>query len=238
MRRDFEAEYKKYIEADVPDLWARIEPDLKEKRTDAAVLQGAEKSKGKGYNKWFNILKYAAAAAACLCVLIVSVIVLRQNGMIKNAADAVGDKELNAAAEGFNENEAEADYEEEMAWEAEDSYKDEMTGEAENSYEGKMTESAAAVESVQIERAVLSKISVTGKEKKAEGYAYAYTFVLEDESKIIVFATAEQCAEMEESGILLKRQAAYALTVSPCKTGVDSGESAGEYFLEKIEKLP
>ena len=31
MKRDFREEYNNYIESDMPDLWSRIEPNLKEK---------------------------------------------------------------------------------------------------------------------------------------------------------------------------------------------------------------
>ena len=31
MKRDFQEEYQNYIESDMPDLWSRIEPNLKEK---------------------------------------------------------------------------------------------------------------------------------------------------------------------------------------------------------------
>ena len=32
MKRDFQEEYQNYIESDMPDLWSRIEPNLKEKK--------------------------------------------------------------------------------------------------------------------------------------------------------------------------------------------------------------
>ena len=102
---------------------------------------------------------------------------------------------------------------------------------------GNLTE--AGENAVEIERAVLYKIAVVSEEMQETGYAYAYTFRLEDGSSLKVYLTKEQCADIEERGIEIKRKEAYSLSVYPLKNGGnDRNAENGEGILEKIEKIP
>ena len=89
MKRDFQEEYQNYIESDMPDLWSRIEPNLKEKngkREEEGKREEKEKKAKEGKKakeekqeqeknakrtKVIYFLKRAIPAAACLCVLII-----------------------------------------------------------------------------------------------------------------------------------------------------------------------
>ena len=102
---------------------------------------------------------------------------------------------------------------------------------------GSLTEAGGSA--VEIERAVLYKIAVVSEEMQEAGYAYAYTFRLEDGSSLKVYLTKEQCADIEERGIEIKRKEAYSLSVYPLKNGGnDRNAENGEGILEKIEKIP
>ena len=336
MKRDFQEEYQNYIESDMPDLWSRIEPNLKEKKgkteEEQTVAQKAEGSgerevqkakgeaqkaereaqeiKGRGEkdkgkeaeknpetgkeqkNKIIYLMKRAVPAAACLCALIIGFNVMRVS---KNSADmapmesaceepsdagAAYETELEEAADEAAEEAAEAPMEA-----CEDAASDESFDDADDA----VTESAAPADmsseytendetpviqgakeenihetdpaggadrnkaqaeaagslaeagenAVEIERAVLYKIAVVSEEMQEKGYAYAYTFRLEDGSSLKVYLTKEQCADIEERGIEIKRKEAYSLRVYPLKNaGNDRNAENGEGILEKIEKIP
>lgn len=69
MTRNFEEEYKKFAETDVPDLWSRIEAAIDEKREDVLV----KKSVGDAVrSKKVTVFtaRYAWILAACACLLL------------------------------------------------------------------------------------------------------------------------------------------------------------------------
>lgn len=285
MKRDFQEEYQNYIESDMPDLWSRIEPNLKEKKGKTEEEQTvAQKAEGSGENpetekeqknKIIYLMKRAVPAAACLCALIIGFNVMRVS---KNSADmapmeSACEEPSDAGTAYETEMEEAADEAAEAPMEAcEDAASDEsfddgdnaMTESAapadmsseytENTYEadpaggadrnkaqaeaaGNLTE--AGENAVEIERAVLYKIAVVSEEMQETGYAYAYTFRLEDGSSLKVYLTKEQCADIEERGIEIKRKEAYSLSVYPLKNaGNDRNAENGEGILEKIEKIP
>lgn len=286
MKRDFQEEYQNYIESDMPDLWSRIEPNLKEK---AGMPEGEEKqekekqqeSAGRqeknGQEKIIYFMKRAVPAAACLCALFIGIGVM---GISKNnSAEAPMEAACAEEPEAGMAYDAEPEVMEEAAAEEEavmwnESSDDEVIAMGENaepaeaSVQGAeekadMDESPAAglqtdntayqdpkegtnvnkieasEEAVTVERAVLSGIAVASEEMQEEGYAYAYTFRLEDNSRLIVYLTNEQCKDLEEREVEIKRQAAYTLSVFPMKSGENSGDTTvGESFLENLEKLP
>lgn len=320
MKRDFQEEYQNYIESDMPDLWSRIEPNLKEKKGkteeeqekenrereaqkaegEAQEIKGKdEKDKGKEAeenpetgkeqkNKIIYLMKRAVPAAACLCALIIGFNVMRVS---KNSADmapmeSACEEPSDAGTAYETELEEAADEAAEAPMEAcEDAASDESFDDGDNA----MTESAAPADmssenmendetpviqenkednmyeadpaggadrnkaqteaagnlteagenAVEIERAVLYKIAVVSEEMQETGYAYAYTFRLEDGSSLKVYLTKEQCADIEERGIEIKRKEAYSLSVYPLKNaGNDRNAENGEGILEKIEKIP
>lgn len=307
MKRDFQEEYQNYIESDMPDLWSRIEPNLKEKKGkteeeqekenrereaqkaegEAQEIKGKdEKDKGKEAeenpetgkeqkNKIIYFMKRAVPAAACLCALLIGFNVMRVS---KNSADmapmeSACEEPSDAGMAYETELEEAADEAAEAPMEAcEDAASDESFDDAdnavtesaapadmsseytENTYEadpaggadqnkaqaeaaGNLTE--AGENTVEIERAVLYKIAVVSEEMQETGYAYAYTFRLEDGSSLKVYLTKEQCADIEERGIEIKRKEAYSLSVYPLKNaGNDRNAENGEGILEKIEKIP
>ncbi len=298
MKRDFQEEYQNYIESDMPDLWSRIEPNLKEKKGKTEEEQTvAQKAEGSGENpetekeqknKIIYLMKRAVPAAACLCALLIGFNVMRVS---KNSADmapmeSACEEPSDAGMAYETELEEAADEAAEAPMEAcEDAESDESFDDADNA----MTESAAPADmssenmendetpviqenkednmyeadpaggadrnkaqaeaagslteagenAVEIERAVLYKIAVVSEEMQETGYAYAYTFRLEDGSSLKVYLTKEQCADIEERGIEIKRKEAYSLRVYPLKNGGnDRNAENGEGILEKIEKIP
>lgn len=307
MKRDFQEEYQNYIESDMPDLWSRIEPNLKEKKgkteeeqekenreREAQKAEGeaqkpereAQEIKGKEAeenpetekeqkNKIIYLMKRAVPAAACLCALLIGFNVMRVS---KNSADmapmeSACEEPSNAGMAYETELEEAADEAAEAPMEVcEDAASDESFDDAddavtesatpadmsseytENTYEadpaggadrnkaqaeaaGSLAE--AGENAVEIERAVLYKIAVVSEEMQETGYAYAYTFRLEDGSSLKVYLTKEQCADIEERGIEIKRKEAYSLSVYPLKNAEnDRNAENGEGILEKIEKIP
>ncbi len=320
MKRDFQEEYQNYIESDMPDLWSRIEPNLKEKKGKTEEEQEkenrervAQKAEGEAQkpereaqeikgkeaeenpetekeqkNKIIYLMKRAVPAAACLCALLIGFNVMRVS---KNSADmapmeSACEEPSDAGMAYETELEEAADEAAEAPMEAcEDAASDESFDDGDNAVTesatpadmsseytendetpviqgakeenihetdpaggadrnkaqteaaGNLTE--AGENAVEIERAVLYKIAVVSEEMQETGYAYAYTFRLEDGSSLKVYLTKEQCADIEERGIEIKRKEAYSLSVYPLKNGGnDRNAENGEGILEKIEKIP
>lgn len=298
MKRDLKEEYQSYVESQMPDLWSRIEPNLKERKIEpeqdgiepkreemkpgqeetktepGKTGSGPEQTKQKKTILYF--MKRAVPAAACIAALVIGLNTLRvekgrKDGDLENAGTMeesaeAADKsmEMEAPEEGApsdwdrGEGSPWEDTAEEPAYDAASPFMEEseevlqedgedhetvgnvtdntFQGTLENGLEGNKT---GGIEAVEIGRAVLLKISVVSEEMKEAGYAYAYTFSLEDKSRLIVYLTKEQCDTLEEEGITIERQAAYSLTVYPLNTSESEGDvETGESYLEKIEKLP
>lgn len=77
MNRDFKEEYEDYIESQTPDLWSRIEPNLKEKLLDEKAPDekapdgSGEVSRGK--RRRTSFYKAMIPVAACLCLLLAGI---------------------------------------------------------------------------------------------------------------------------------------------------------------------
>lgn len=271
MKRDFQEEYQNYIESDMPDLWSRIEPNLKEKNRKPETGEAGEKEESsKKKSKVLYFIKRAVPAAACLCALIIGIGVMRisKNNasgeyMMESASDEPSDAGMEYSAETEAVEEA-ADEEETAMWDesfdgaamnesaapaeapvqdteesadmdeaASETSKADSTewGNSVGAGDTKVSGIEASEEEVTVERAVLSGIAVASEEMQEEGYAYAYTFRLEDNSRLIVYLTNEQCRDLEEREVEIKRQAAYALSVFPIKAGESTGDTTvGESF--------
>lgn len=274
MKRDFQEEYQNYIESDMPDLWSRIEPNLKER----------EGKEGEGQAKIVYFMKRAVPAAACLCALFIGIGVLgisksnsADKGMMESASEEPQDAGMEyeyeaeeAVAEAYEEPAAQAPEEEAFMMDEgvdktagmdEDaapvndfmpetqaaetgSASAAMTNKDEADYHDSMGDTGingknVSEEAVAVEYAVLSGISAASAEMQEEGYVYVYTFRLEDNSRLKVYLTKEQCRDLEEREVEIKRQEAYSLSVFPVKTNESTGNTAvGEGFLENLEKLP
>lgn len=83
MSRNFENEYKSFMADEVPDLWSRIEGNLKEKEIVSVQTKTEMKMSKKERNKKVTsiyIKKYAVAACLCLVILVGgSIAVYRSN---------------------------------------------------------------------------------------------------------------------------------------------------------------
>lgn len=290
MKRDFQEEYQNYIESDMPDLWSRIEPNLKEKGEKPEreeTPKGEEKQEKDKKAKIIYFMKRAVPAAACLCALVIGIGVMRVSksnsgmGLMESASEtpndtgmayeyepeeaeaaaeeAAGDESFEdmddamdesaapaeapaRAAEDSNESAAEENQDEAVAADGlqnNSSKTDLSEGSAINQIETTESPANDIENAIEIQRAVLYKIAVASEEMQEMGYAYAYTFRLEDGSSLKVYLTEEQCSAMEDKGIEIKRKEAYSLSVYPFKNPGSNGNlEIGEGFLEKIEKLP
>lgn len=98
--RNFEEEYKNYINEEVPDLWSRIEPQLQDKiadnnKTDAPIADCQEKiinevtnqQKGTKKNQIYIFAKRALPAVAAILVLAIGVGVLQTSRYAKNESE-------------------------------------------------------------------------------------------------------------------------------------------------------
>lgn len=135
MKRDFREEYNNYIESDMPDLWSRIEPNLKEKVpvsqekiAETAVnetepVQNITDIKKKKQNKAkiYRFVKIATPVAAGICLLVIGVGVM---GISEKSMEAAPEADASASEYECTEEfaaEESYDYAEESA-EAEESY--------------------------------------------------------------------------------------------------------------------
>ncbi|MBP3420632.1 MAG: hypothetical protein J6K37_00005, partial [Lachnospiraceae bacterium] len=145
MKRDFREEYNNYIESDMPDLWSRIEPNLKEKVpvsqekiAETAVNETEPvqniidiKKKKQNKAKIYRFVKIATPVAAGICLLVIGVGVM---GISEKSMEAAPEADASASEYECTEEfvaEESYDYVEESA-EAEESYdyEEEATAEA------------------------------------------------------------------------------------------------------------
>lgn len=281
MKRDFSEEYKSHIEADMPDLWSRIEQGLTERAPlteepslKETVIEDNKPSDMKPSNmKLMRFMKTATLAAAGICILVVGIQVLNISGIksesstpMENgtAADTAMEMPMAETAEATAETSmwedaAEEEYDEtpmdepaDAAQAAQDDYMaDSDAGKAmgiqaegaQNSMTNQDTadngETSRGTD-IEIGWAFLVGISKVSSEMEEAGYVYAYVFKLvEDDTTFTVYLTDEMYREIEEEGIVIERQAAYALTVTPMP-GQEIGQDSvlEESILKKIKKLP
>ena len=135
MKRDFREEYNNYIESDMPDLWSRIEPNLKEKvpvlqeeiagtavnETESVENITDIKKKKQNKAKLYRFVKIATPVAAGICLLVIGVGVM---GISEKSMEAAPEADASASEYECTEEfvaEESYDYVEEFA-EAEESY--------------------------------------------------------------------------------------------------------------------
>ena len=79
--RDFEEEYKKYINEETPDLWNRIESQLEDREKDRKISdKTAEKTTNK---KIYSVIKRMIPAAAAIFILIIGISAVRNTQIAK-----------------------------------------------------------------------------------------------------------------------------------------------------------
>lgn len=79
MSRDLEREYRAFVDSEVPDLWARIESGLEEKKPAADTL--ADTLMKDTRDRKMNYKVWAGLAAACVCAALVVPAMVRNTGM-------------------------------------------------------------------------------------------------------------------------------------------------------------
>ena len=276
MKRDFSEEYKSHIEADMPDLWDRIEQGLTERAplTEEPSLQETVTEANKPSNiKLIRFMKTATLAAAGICILGVGIWVLNISGIksessapMENgaAADAAMEAPMAETADDTAEapmweDAEEAEYDGTPMYEptegapaAQDNFTADSDAEkatgiqaagAQNSMTSQDTEDNGETSrgtDIEIGWAFLVGISKVSSEMEEAGFVYAYEFKLvEEDTTFTVYLTDEMYREIEEEGIVMERQAAYALTVTPMP-GQEIGQDSvlEESILKKIKKLP
>lgn len=156
MKRNFNEEYKNYVNNDMPDLWSRIEPALKEKsigkimekegNTTSENEEGKEPDEeikainlqsGKRKNSW---MKYASVAAGVLLCIVG--IRIYQNAGIESSDESTNKMELTADCTTTEEISADDCIEESTEEECESAAEDYNMEDSAASDEGEMTESA------------------------------------------------------------------------------------------------
>ncbi len=171
MKRDFREEYNNYIESDMPDLWSRIEPNLKEKvpvsqvdeiatTTDIVIrpenVQNIEEVKNRSKKqkqnkaKIYRFIKVATPVAAGICLLVIGVGVM---SISQKSMEAAPEADASASEYECTEEfaaEESYDYMEENA-EVEESYEYEEEAVAEALMEEEFVEDYASAEEDSIE---------------------------------------------------------------------------------------
>lgn len=293
--RDFEEEYKKYINEETPDLWNRIESQLEDRAKDRKISdKTAEKTTNK---KIYSVIKRMIPAAAAIFILIIGISAVRNTQIAKMndqtsmnetaypqeaemesaeetaaaAAEAVDIPESAAADEAMDIPEsAVADEAADMP-ESEAAYEetadtaasiDKTTSSAQQNGVGDKTENAAGAptqeladggaketevknnntssvtDTLEVDKAVLTGISVADPDWKDQGYAYVYHFTTDDGDSIDALLSQSLCDELETQNITIRRKKTYHIVVTPIAS--DKGSSPDEQTavcrLEKISE--
>lgn len=280
--RDFEEEYKKYINEETPDLWNRIESQLEDRETTDINLSDrakdrkiSDKTAEKTTNKKiYTMIKRMIPAAAAIFVLIIGISAVR-NTQIAKMNDQTS---MNETA---YPQEAEMEYSEETAAAAADipesaaadtaddnlntdttASTDKATSSAQQNGVGNKTESAATApaqeladgraketevknnntssvtDTLEVEKAVLTGISVADPDWKDQGYAYVYHFTTDDGESIDALLSQSLCDELETQDITIRRKKTYHIVVTPIASDKDAAgdDQTAVCRLEKISE--
>ena len=297
--RDFEEEYKKYINEETPDLWNRIESQLEDRETADINLSDrakdrkiSDKTAAKTTNKKiYPMIKRMIPAAAAIFVLIIGISAVRNTQIAKMndqtsmnetaypqeaemeyaeetaaaADEAVDIPESAAADEAADMPESESA----NADTADDNLNadtaasiDKATSSAQQKGVGNKTESAATAPTqeladggaketevknnntssttatLEVEKAVLTGISVADPDWKDQGYAYVYHFTTDDGESIDALLSQSQCDELETQDITIRRKKTYHIVVTPIASdkGAAGDDQTAVCRLEKISE--
>lgn len=293
--RDFEEEYKKYINEETPDLWNRIESQLEDREKDRKISdKTAEKTTNK---KIYSVIKRMIPAAAAIFILIIGISAVRNTQIAKMndqtsmnetaypqeaemesaeetaaaAAEAVDIPESAAADEAMDIPEsAVADEAADMP-ESEAAYEetadtaasiDKTTSSAQQNGVGDKTENTAGAptqeladggaketevknnntssvtDTLEVDKAVLTGISVADPDWKDQGYAYVYHFTTDDGDSIDALLSQSLCDELETQNITIRRKKTYHIVVTPIASdkGAAGDDQTAVCRLEKISE--
>lgn len=281
--RDFEEEYKKYINEETPDLWNRIESQLEEKEPSATPTQDQTQLSdvkveniGRSFRettdrKIYPLLKRMIPAAAAIFILIIGISAVRNTQIAKmndqsslnetaypqeTEMESVEYAEEAVEAAGIPEGAA-AD---EAADTPESAATDKATGSAQQNGVGNKTGSAATAptqelvdggtqetevknnntasvtDTLEVEKAVLTGISVADPVWKDQGYAYVYHFTTDDGERMDALISQSLCDELETQDITIRRKKAYHIVVTPVASDKDASadDQTAVCRLEKI----
>lgn len=251
--RDFEEEYKKYINEETPDLWNRIESQLEDRAKDRKI---SDKTAAKTTNKKiYPMIKRMIPAAAAIFILIIGISAVR-NTQIAKMNDQTS---MNETA---YPQEAEMEYSEETDAAADEAVDIPESAAAQQNGVGNKTESAATAPSqeladggaketevknnntssttdtLEVEKAVLTGISVADPVWKDQGYAYVYHFTMDDGESIDALLSQSLCDELETQDITIRRKKAYHIVVTPIASDKDASgdDQIAVCRLEKISE--
>lgn len=263
--RDFEEEYKKYINEETPDLWNRIESQLEDREKDRKISdKTAEKTTNK---KIYPMIKRMIPAAATIFILIIGISAVR-NAQIAKMNDQTS---MNETA---YPQEAEMEYAEETAAAADEAVDIPESAAADETVDipesaaaqqngiGNKTESAATAPSqeladggtketevknnntssvtdtLEVEKAVLTGISVADPDWKDQGYAYVYHFTTDDGESIDALLSQSLCDELETQDITIRRKKTYHIVVTPIASdkSASGDDQTAVCRLEKISE--
>lgn len=291
--RDFEEEYKKYINEETPDLWNRIESQLEDREKDRKISdKTAEKTTNK---KIYPMIKRMIPAAAAIFILIIGISAVRNTQIAKMndqtsmnetaypqeaemeyaeetaaaddipesaAADEAADMPESAAADMPESESANADTADDNLTADTATSTDKTTSSAQQNGVGDKTENTAGAptqeladggvketevknnntssvtDTLEVDKAVLTGISVADPDWKDQGYAYVYHFTTDDGEIIDALLSQSLCDELEAQDITIRRKKAYHIVVTPVAS--DKGSSPDEQTavcrLEKISE--
>lgn len=124
MSKDLEREYRALVDSEVPDLWARIEAGLEEKKTAPEKAEtdlhitdfpAADSQMENMRDRRVNFKVWAGVAAACVCVVLIVPAVARtmimggnSSSYSNSASDDLSQDSAPQAGEAFFENSAES----------------------------------------------------------------------------------------------------------------------------------
>ncbi len=188
MKRDFREEYNNYIESDMPDLWSRIEPNLKEKvpvlqeeiagtavnETEPVENITDIKKKKQNKAKLYRFVKIATPVAAGICLLVIGVGVM---GISEKSMEAAPEADASAseyecteefaAEESYDYAEESAEAEESFDY-AEDSAAPEESYEEEAVAEAPMEDLQDSMQSNSVATESANEEMLRGEEKEVE----------------------------------------------------------------------
>lgn len=183
MKRDFREEYNNYIESDMPDLWSRIEPNLKEKvpvsqeeiagtaENEIKPVENVTDIKKKKQNraKIYGFVKIATPVAAGICLLVIGVGVMgiSQKSMEESATADYECTEEAVAEESYDYTEESAEVEESFDY-AENSAAPEESYEEEAAAEAPAEDYDSAQEESVTNNSMVQSDSVTGESANEE----------------------------------------------------------------------
>lgn len=233
--RDFEEEYKKYINEETPDLWNRIESQLEDRAKDRKI---SDKTAAQTTNKKiYPMIKRMIPAAAAIFVLIIGISAVR-NTQIAKMNDQTS---MNETA---YPQEAEMEYSEETAAAADipesaaTAPTQELADGGAKETEVKNNNTTSVNDTLEVEKAVLTGISVADPDWKDQGYAYVYHFTTDDGDSIDALLSQSLCDELETRDITIRRKKAYHIVVTPIASDKDAArdDQTAVCRLEKISE--